>query len=207
MIDGEARAAAPRPGPLRSLVGAARIEQGDSAQWHRHSRLFRVIAPAQRQLVAASAQDHGLPPAEHQAFLREKDMAGLDRVERCGPLTDDWCGAVLSGFALGVQGGHHLRVHIFTDLRDGVGARRVDPSFGQLRNEVGRDPVADLADVEAELLSGGSRWLGLGLRKPGRVRPALIVDAEHDELRYGQLLNLGRVGPVSYTHLTLPTIY
>src|SRR5680860_750255 len=62
-----------------------------------------------------------------------------------------------------------------------------------------QDELADLAGGDGEVAIGQRRieWL---------VRPEQALHAGQDDVdRWGELQRLG--GPVSYTHLTLPTIY
>src|SRR4051812_44587724 len=93
-------------GPLRGgrseprpSSGSDRIEERDSGERHCDWGELRIIAPANRDLVACSVHDDGFPPAQYKAFLSENEMAWLDPVPDRRPVGDGWGISPLAGFA------------------------------------------------------------------------------------------------------------
>jgi hypothetical protein len=112
--------------------------------------------------------------------LGKDEVAGLDR----GPSlrkVQDWGAWVVAGFASWIDGGDDPLVQIFPDRRDHRWASRMNLPGRDLGDQIGGSPVGDLDHVEAELFGGGSSWLSLSMREPGRVRPPITVEAEDDD--------------------------
>ena len=90
--------------------------------------------------------------------------------------------------------------------------RGIGPGIeGRLRELVETGEIAELAELERELLPelvGLGRYLGLGATRSLEIARALGVRTA-GELREaaaaGRLRTVPGIGPVSYTHLTLPT--
>jgi hypothetical protein len=57
----------------------------------------------------------------------------------------------------------------------------MDLASREFGDEFGGSSVGDFNHVEAQLFGGGSGLVGLGMGEPGRVRPPITVEAEHDD--------------------------
>jgi hypothetical protein len=57
----------------------------------------------------------------------------------------------------------------------------MDLARREFGDEISRYSVGNHNHVEAQLFGGGSGLVGLGMGKPGRVRPPITVEAEHDD--------------------------
>ena len=110
-------------------------------------------------------------------------MAGLDGGPSLRKISHGWLARVLTGFASRIDGGDDLLVQVFPNWRDHRWASRMDLASRKFGDEIGSCSVGDLDHVEAQLIGGGSGLVGLGMGKPGRVRPPITVEAEHDDFR------------------------
>jgi hypothetical protein len=113
--------------------------------------------------------------------LGKDDVAWLDGVPiTAGKIGSDWLARVLTGFTVRIDGSDNLFVQVFPDWRDHRWASRMDLASREFGDEFGGSSVGNHNHVEAQLFGGSSRWLSLGRREPGRVRPPITVEAEHD---------------------------
>ena len=152
-----------------------------------HGRAFRPTVMGRRGCVAAA---HPLAA-----------MAGIEVLLQGGSAVD---AAVATSFAL----------HVVEPYMSGPGGVATLLVFHRGRREAvvsaGRMPAAaDPARVTAEDLKGGPRSIGV----PGLIAATLGLHERHGKLPrpavMAPAIRLAEDGfpPVSYTHLTLPTIY
>jgi hypothetical protein len=167
------------------LSGGSGAHQGDSR--HRHGKVWvaGVVAGPEGEFVARPANDNRFVPTADQAFLGKDDVAGLDGIPiTAGEIGSDWLARVLTGFTVRIDGGDDLFVQVFPDWRDHRWASRMNLASREFGDEISRYSVGNHNHVEAQLFGGGSGLIGLGMGKPGRVRPPITVEAEHDDFPY-----------------------
>jgi hypothetical protein len=108
-------------------------------------------------------------------------VARLDGGPRLRKISHGWLAGFFARFTVRIDGGDDRFVQIFPDWRDHRWASRVDLASREFGYEISRYSVGHLDHVEAQLFCGGSGLVGLGMGEPGRMRPPITVEAEHDD--------------------------
>ena len=174
----------PRSSPSHNSMlvsGGSRANQSDSLHWHGKVWEAGVVAGPEGDLVAGPAHDNRFVPTADQTVLGENKVARLDGGPGLRKVGHDRRTGILPGFAAWIDGSDNLLVQVFPDRRDHRWASRMDLASREFGDEISRCSIGNHNHVEAQLFGGGSGLVGLGMGKPGRVRPPITVEAEHDD--------------------------